>query len=234
MRRRTRLVVACLVSTTLALTASQALGHPQANHYEGYWGEVVIGERPPATVSYSFAPSYNAFGNKRARARNAAERWNARNEPITFVNGPDLANEPTMGCVSDGPNSLHFTTIDGRGNFLAITGVCVVFLDGDPSTPAGNSIVRFFMDVDSQERWYAGTGSTPSTEVDLYGVLTHEFGHATGGWGPDLSTGADQHWGSGTALCDSDLHTMCPAIPTGNSQWRTLEAHDIHTFEAAY
>jgi hypothetical protein len=32
--------------------------------------------------------------------------------------------------------------------------------------------------------WYKGTGSpTPSTDFDVWGVATHEFGNATGTWG---------------------------------------------------
>jgi hypothetical protein len=82
--------------------------------------------------------------------------------------------------------------------------------------------------------FYWGSGSAyPDDEVHARGVLTHEFGHASGWDG--------SHWNQSgyPNLCEHDssvpFHTMCSSVNKQRSwKWATLEAHDEHTFENAY
>ncbi|HEX7169063.1 MAG TPA: hypothetical protein VF230_18945, partial [Acidimicrobiales bacterium] len=67
---------------------------------------------------------------------------------------------------------------------------------------------------------------------DVWAVASHEFGHVTG-WGGEHYTPAPD----AGVLCDEgsqQKHTMCPGIATSNQRMRTLEAHDIGTFNNAY
>jgi hypothetical protein len=78
------------------------------------------------------------------------------------------------------------------------------------------------MAVNSQVNWYTGTGVPPPNKYDVFSVLVHEFGHATG-WGPNHLQGG------GTC----PVHVMCPTLGNGVTR-RVLQSHDSHTFDNAY
>ena len=79
---------------------------------------------------------------------------------------------------------------------------------------------RMQVSIESHTRWYSGTGDT--TLMDVWGMMTHEFGHATS---------FSNHFGAaGDCEYDSVHQTMCPYIRTGMEEWRTLGTHDVHTF----
>ena len=92
---------------------------------------------------------------------------------------------------------------------------------------------RFHLKINSHDLdFFWGSGSSyPSGEYSARGILTHEFGHASG-W--------DEHWGDtgDNQLCPSnstDKHTMCASTsPSTSWSLASLETHDIHTFENAY
>lgn len=72
--------------------------------------------------------------------------------------------------------------------------------------------------------WYINTGTPPAGQFDLWSVLTHEFGHASGLW--DHST-----WGTCTGSAGP---TMCPSISATKTHWRTLEYDDKNRFNLLY
>jgi hypothetical protein len=88
-------------------------------------------------------------------------------------------------------------------------------------------LARFVVIFDSGQNWYLGSGDPAGPESDLRSFAVHESGHANG---------FNYHFGSGDGLChfNSSIQTMCPVLPGGESWWRTLADHDLHTFENAY
>jgi hypothetical protein len=48
---------------------------------------------------------------------------------------------------------------------------------------ARGQVIRFSMSIDSDARWYVGTGNAPKGRIDAWSVVTHEMGHATGRYG---------------------------------------------------
>ena len=78
--------------------------------------------------------------------------------------------------------------------------------------------------------WYTGTGTPGFGQSDLWGVATHELGHA-GGW-----RGGTGHY-SGSSLCpgNSTKHTMCSGWTNTQLKWaRDLRTHDSHAIAGAY
>jgi hypothetical protein len=92
---------------------------------------------------------------------------------------------------------------------------------------ARGQVIRFSMSIDSDARWYVGTGNAPKGRIDAWSVVTHEMGHATGRYG---------HFKESEDVCPNNSHrqTMCPGIYPGTERQCTLGAHDIHTFRNAY
>lgn len=62
-------------------------------------------------------------------------------------------------------------------------------------------------------------------------TAAHEWGHWTGWFGPD---GAHYAEDGDECPSNSSRHTMCPRLPDGTTYMRSLESHDIHTFNDAY
>ena len=106
-----------------------------------------------------------------------------------------------------------------------------------------NSLHSFQIKFDSTVTWYTGTGTPGSTEVDLWSLAAHEFGHATGRgktFGGKATVGGDGfgHFLDSSSLCnvnEADHHTMCQTnIATGQKWDRSLNTHDKDTFENKY
>jgi hypothetical protein len=111
---------------------------------------------------------------------------------------------------------------DFAGSNLAATQVC---RSGNCPGP-GCQITRGMIHFDTSKPWYTGVGDAPATKYDLWSVSTHEFGHVTGfgmNEAPDHFTGT---------ICPEQ--TMCGAASFGSENQRTLDTHDIHTFQGAY
>ncbi len=93
---------------------------------------------------------------------------------------------------------------------------------------SGSNIIKAAIAFDSTGRtWYTGTGTPPSGQTDLWGVSTHELGHAGGFTG---------HF-SGSTDCPSTSakQTMCDSWSNAQIPWaRSLATHDEHTVASAY
>jgi len=121
-----------------------------------------------------------------------------------------------------------------------LTDMHIHFVDVGPPSDLGATLqcgdsqelkyAALAINADSGIDWFKGSGLVdPSTDFDLWGVATHEFGHATGTWF------GNNHMPSGE--CGSglvDRPTMCAGTSAGDVKWRTLEAHDKSTFQHAY
>jgi hypothetical protein len=86
------------------------------------------------------------------------------------------------------------------------------------------------MIFDSSESWHTDTTAVPSNKLDAESVANHEFGHATGFFGPYQNG----HFDNNAAVCADPEQTMCPYLNYGEQSYRVLESHDQHTFDGAY
>jgi hypothetical protein len=94
---------------------------------------------------------------------------------------------------------------------------------------------------DNEMLWYTGTGDPSEDYVVLDHIATHELGHATGMPGHFQSQNDCDQIEPPTF---NQWQTMCNAVDellfgTAYSEMgrvfrRTLDSHDIHTFQAAY
>ncbi len=165
----------------------------------------------------SHTPSYASIINK------GFNQWS--NE--TSGSGPDFYNDggTTLTGNADNPclspyNGVYWRNLDYLG-----TGVLGFTPHCESSVSNDDTVNGFSMSIDTRT-WYVDTGTPTSTQYDLYSVVTHEAGHATGWSG---------HFSSTETICDTDLPaTMCPYYRVGNIRWRTLSTHDVHTFVGAY
>jgi hypothetical protein len=105
------------------------------------------------------------------------------------------------------------------------------------TTPAG--VIRP-IDATGNSETGTSSGGISSSELDLEGLATHEFGHVVGGWTESTDEGHFDNSTNpnlcGSGVSDSDKHTMCTNLGSGLESWykRSLQTHDTHTFQDAY
>lgn len=154
---------------------------------------------------------------------NGFNQWNEA-EPAAI--GPDFFNNgsTTVTGNADAPcsatyNGIYWRDLDYLGpGVLGYTPHC---------ENLSGTVTRFSMSIDADRAWYAGTGTPSSSQYDLFSVVSHEGGHATGWAG---------HFSTTESICDDNASqaTMCPTVSPGTVRLRTLSTHDIHTFASAY
>lgn len=157
-------------------------------------------------------PSPSATYDKHALASNwqgvvdfgAAQWTNVTPSPWTWTSNNNSTNDVTTGGI------------DGRSNTLAVTTVYY--------NPQTQRITRMTMKFDSSERWYLGSGSPTSSQVDGRSVAAHEFGHGFG----------QGHTQSGNCPNNSNRATMCSSYLYGTSYQRTLETDDRNGVNSLY
>lgn len=207
----------------VAVAPTGAGAHPSADHFPYRW-------KRDRSVVFKFTPSVPAASGARTPVRNAARQWNGLGQALRFVDaGTYPADYDPVGCGTYQRNGVHFRPIDGPSlqtvgvNTVAETRVCL-FGGGT------NELYSFQMVFDSAEPWYYGSGDAAPTQVDLWSVATHEFGHAAG-----FARHLD-HDGDPAGLCANTAAqpTMCAVTYPGTEHQRTLADHDKHTFDAAY
>lgn len=219
------------------MTQTTAHAHPPGNWYGEEWATA----RLPA-ILFDDGASYPTGQSWRDRAVDAQTEWIDTDGGATlfniFIDGStsfDWGECPSANDDREG--ILSRTSIDGEGGTLAESGACF--------TSSGR-IYLAHIRVDTAEPFYTGTGDPPADNAtpDLWGVLTHEFGHATPGW---TDAAPKKHFNAADTpqLCEdinaTDYHTMCKVYrysdgdhPARGRRWRTLEEHDLHTFDDFY
>ena len=240
------LVIASFVVAALT-PLGQANAHPPygscsgdsaCNYYQWRW----ISDVTPA---WRFTVGFPA-GTWRARALNAVAEWNDQGQPLQWHQvTTDLSNFAYDNCSIQWyqENGIHYGAIDGANGFLARTSICL------QDAPAGSGFTyELFstnIQVDNAENWYTSYLTPGPTQIDLWSVLTHEFGHMSGSDRGLLPNGHDAqgHFDEAdNTICggfsSGTRQTMCPETLPGDTQQRDLEGtpyyHDTHTFYAAY
>lgn len=98
---------------------------------------------------------------------------------------------------------------------------------------------RWYITIDSSYTWFTGSGQAPPGDQHLRGIMTHEFGHATGfGSG----TSGSPHFVEGDGACTTSASTratMCVSwggatYDSLEHEMTSLEDHDKHTFLNVY
>ena len=232
-------LVGLILGCCLALIwyAPATIGHPSSDWYGATWK---TGTRDGVTMDkraeWNFVQGFPT-GNKRARTLDGAQEWNQLGQTMTFgfqSTSPDfdtLAWGTCPGISNYQLDKIGWGDFGGAGYAgepLAATGICT--FPSDPST-----LHSFKIKVNAAVPWYDGTGTPPSSSWDIWSVMAHEFGHATG---RNIGGDGDGHFAESSIYCpagaDSGRHTMCPSVVSGTSQMRTPATHDSDTFGAAY
>ena len=119
-----------------------------------------------------------------------------------------------------GENVLYERVLSGGTR--AVTHHCVNFTTG---------VIKWSqVSFDADSPWYTGSSTAvPSLKYDVQSVATHELLHFNG-----FGLGSSGHFTGNE--CDDPINTGCGegSFTTGYAYWRTLEPHDIHTFQDAY
>jgi hypothetical protein len=201
----------CAVLLAAVFWAAPAQAHEAQAFYPYRWAS-------GSNLSYGFQTGF-PLGEPRLRALDARGQWNARGgepEPDFYNTLGDQNFGSFFGCGQQ--NAIYWMDLDFHGaSTVGLTRTCRI----------GTRLNDFRIAMDNDRVWYTGTGDAPSSQLDMWSVFTHEFGHATG---------FSSHFGEGDSACgnDSNRQTMCPSIYLGTERQRTLATHDIHTFEGAY
>jgi hypothetical protein len=257
---RVRTYVVLVIATVVLSQGGAALAHSWSNWYWARWSDrnlCIANEcvNTSRNVKWRFVAKdahggFPAGGGMRDRIRDAAGRWNNQDTSMTFVwdsaspewSGFGWPNGicPAFRAADYQKNKVGWTDINGDG-FIPTEPLAEVFACRNRENDSKPwAMLQFWMRVNNDAPWYSGTGSVPSGQFDLWGLATHEFGHAGGRL---MGGDTDGHFWDTSSLCPGDLidgqspsgrHTMCQTVVNGGAGARSPEEHDKDTFVNAY
>ena len=166
-------LVVLLLASMMVLGTDRADAHPAILWYPFWW------KATPTVPFYWADPDFNdgavpgAAG--RARIGNDHAEWNKLNQSMRFADGGFNYSLSPNDCNGEDQNGIYWYDIaDPAGeNRLAEVQACV--FSNDQTT-----YWSYQMSFDSQDPWYAGTGTPGLGQNDLWGVAAHEAGHTFG------------------------------------------------------
>jgi hypothetical protein len=166
---------------------------------------------PQQSGIYNYAPRYffeSDFPSPgcTSRAANGAAEWNAVQRELRFLSGSGYSKWIEI--------QWHHLLFPFNDDFA--------FVDNDGIGDISNSFMNFNTSPDKPGggayTWYCGTGTPGGSQVDMWSVAAHEFGHVV-----NL-----EH----SAVSSSD--TMWPTIAVGSTSKRSLTTHDKAGIKALY
>ncbi len=213
--------VILILGTTMVATSSQpSAGHTSSTYYISPWNFNVLDWQLGRLQTLDTQDG-------RFRIRGGIRSWEFSDSTPTNFDWDEEAQDPTLNytkytlCDLDPPPFVHDAllvarTWDGLGGNPAVTIDCV----------RGGVKTKVVVIFDTQDRWYTSAGGTvPADTWDLQATAAHEGGHLTG-WAAHFT---------GSSMCPntSAIQTMCQGA-RGTMWKRTLEVHDVHTWQNAY
>lgn len=239
MSRRVRGILAVIWGAVALLGSASVGAHTASDWYPAKW----VNDK---NVNWKFASGFPTGTAPRARVKNGAAKWNQLNQTMGFVfdSGADYASFSALTCPNtEQKDAVHWGTIDGPGTGAALATVCT-FADAIGPPGSNTSLHSFQLKFDSAENWFTSDSGTPgSNQPDMESLAAHEFGHATGRSrteGGTQTAGGDGkgHFVNSSEYCtpttEANHHTMCTSTPLGTTWDRSLNTHDIDTFQNAY
>lgn len=205
------------ISVNVAAGSSTASAHTAALYFTVSWGDQdwIIG---------NIAGGDLAIAGAQTAMQAADNPWNAASG-VTFDFVFEFEDSGQIYDANPCDQAIPGANVGiygvGLGSTIGLTELCT----------QGSGIVEATIALDETSRPWDSTNPICATCYDLFGALTHEFGHAMGGWMP----AAGGHW-TGSTLCPSNSgrHTMCASMPTGINWYQSLGTHDIHTAAGWY
>ena len=230
-----RIIVLLATGLLLFVGTGSAQAHPWADWYGQRWRTGTFeGVDQDQTVDWRFVNNF-CCGTFRDSVQSGSTKWNA-------VSGVSMtfhfeSSQDDYGGLSwdDCPANYQADRV-GIGDFgdagwslnepLAVTKLC-------PFADATDKAYNFRIKFNEDTPWYKDNGDPSNGQWDAISVAAHEFGHATG---RTIGGDGSGHFLESSTYCpaDSGRHTMCPSTFDGTSWQRSLEAHDIDTFQNAY
>lgn len=228
-------VTVSVVALFSPMTSTPVYAHDPAVWYPAKWSPVGIGNPIP----WRFMSNFPSANGERNRVRDGQLEWNSLGEPMWFgepVNVADYTSVNYYTCSDKTytQDAIHWFDTGSTAAEISACAFNDVVSGGD-----SKRLHSFQIAFNSALNWYRGTGTPGSSQVDMWGYATHEFGHATGRYptnGPISEGDGEGHFNSGTVYCpkDSTHHTMCRSQDLGKTWWRTLETHDKDVFRSGY
>lgn len=201
------------ITLVIVFTLAMTLLGPSASSHSGLIARTWQRDKQ---VEFDFTASVGSMPGGSRNAINAgAEDWNALNGSVTLIPGANVANfSPDQCPPSYQQNAMHYADIDGPSGVLAVATTC--------RFTTGNELYSMQITFDSGESWYTGTGNPSASQIDMWAVATHEFGHTIG----------IAHFDAADSVCSGNVRqTMCPFYAVSQ---REPADHDTHGFTAAY
>ncbi len=203
------------------LLTSTASAHQASNYFTTEW-------KNDTSIKWAFTHDFEDAVplNGEQAVHSEFMDWGALPPQIGFDKVATHKPEENAGVckeVNYEDNFVRWGAIDGKeGSVLAYEVGC---LFGDDHSRRFSSDIVF----DKDENWHYDSSTSPTdNEYDMAGVASHEIGHFLGFAGHFDAT-------EPVPICEnSPKHTMCRTVPSGTTYQRTLEEHDVHTFDNAY